>query len=321
MIVSDPIRARPARGSALERYRQAEAALWEHYGITPTERFIDVGSPRARLRVLELGAGEPVLFVHGTFGPAWPALVAELSGFRCLMLERPGWGLSSPIDFSRQGYKTLVADVLRGALDALDVDRAHVVGGSIGNVWALRLAQRYPDRVGRVVLLGEGPLLDEIPVPKIVKLIASPAGALMVRLPTKEQRVREDVLRAAGHGASLDAGRIPDVLVEWRAALGTDTDSMRHERAMVRAIVRARSGWRPGLTFREEELRAIEHPTLLVYGTADRSPVESWKRFVDLLPRGELRLVQGAGHHPWFDDPSTVADAVGRFLSGTEVRR
>lgn len=185
----------------------------------------------------------------------------------------------------------------------------------------LRLAQRYPNRVGRIVLLGEGPLLDQIPVPKIVKLIASPVGALMVRLPTKEKRVREDILRAAGHGGSLDAGRIPDVLVEWRAALGTHTDSMRHERAMVRASVSARSGCRPGLTFRDEELRAIERPTLLVYGTADRSPVESWKRFVDLLPSGELRLVQGAGHQPWFDDPSTDARAVGHFLSEAEVRR
>ncbi len=312
MTVSEAIRARPADAGS-ERYRRAERALWAHYGVTPTERFIELDSPAARLRVLEVGTGDPVLFVHGTIGPAWASLVRELSGFRCLMLERPGWGLSSPIDFSKHEYKSVVADLLRNALDALEVDRAHVVGGSIGNVWALRLAQRHPARVGRLVLLGEGPLLPEISVPKIIKLIASPLGALMVRLPTKPARV-QDILRGAGHDASLDAGRIPEVLIEWRAALGTHTDSMRHERAMVRAIVSARSGWRPGLTFEEGELRAIEHPTLLVYGTADRSPVTSWRRFVDLLPRGELRLVEGAGHQPWFDDPTEVATALNRFL-------
>jgi hypothetical protein len=48
------------------------------------------------------------------------------------------WGLSSALDFSGYEYKVLVADVLRGVLDGLGLDQAHVVGGSIGNVWALR---------------------------------------------------------------------------------------------------------------------------------------------------------------------------------------
>jgi pimeloyl-ACP methyl ester carboxylesterase len=251
MSMSDVI-ATGAADARANGYREAERGLWNYYGLTPSERFIEIGSPGPRLRVLEVGAGEPVLFVHGTIGPAWPPLVRELSGFRCLMIERPGWGLSSPIDFSRYEYKRVVADLLRGALDALGLERTHVIGGSIGNVWALRLAQRHPSRVGRVVLLGEGPLLAEIQVPKIVKLIASPLGALMVRLRTKPKRVREDILRGAGRRRQPRAGRIPDVLVEWRAALGTHTHSMRHERAMVRAIVSAWSGWRPGLTFEDQ---------------------------------------------------------------------
>ena len=45
------------------------------------------------------------------------------------------------------------------------------------------------------------------------------------------------MLRQIGHGASLDAGRIPDEFIDWRAAAARETDSMRHEREMVRAIV------------------------------------------------------------------------------------
>ena len=76
-------------------YRQAEQALWRHYGLQPTERFIELGSPAVRLRVLEVGSGEPVVFVHGTAGGAavGAALVRELRGCRCLLLERPGWDL------------------------------------------------------------------------------------------------------------------------------------------------------------------------------------------------------------------------------------
>lgn len=308
--------AMPTADARIQRYRAAERALWSHYGLEPTERFIDLDSPGVRLRVLEVGSGEPVLFVHGTggIGPYWAPLVRELRGFRCLMLDRPGWGLSSPIDYSQHEYKTVVADVLSGVLDGLGVDRAHLVGASIGDVWALRLAARLPSRVGRIVLLGGGPLLPDVPVPGIIKLIASPIGTIMVRLPEKPGRVRS-ILRRIGHGASLDAGRIPDEYIEWRATLGRETDSMRNERDMVRSIVGGRA-FRPGLTFEDAELAAIGQPTLLVYGTEDPTgPIELWKRFVSLLPQGELHLVDDGGHLPWLDDPSQVATEVSRFLA------
>ena len=299
-----------------ERYLEAERRLWQHYGLEPQERFLDLDAPAARLRVLEVGSGEPVIFVHGTVGPGgWASLISELPGFRSIVLERPGWGLSSAIDFSRQEYKTLVADVLRGALDALELARAHVVAGSIGNVWALRLAAQHPSRVGRIVLMGGGPIVAEAGVPGIIRLLASPAGALMVRLPDKPARLRS-ILRQSGHGASLDAGRIPDEFIDWRVAVGRETGSMRHEREMVRAIVKGKS-YGPGLTFDDAELAAIRHPTLHVYGTADHTvgSAEIWCRVADALPRGELRLVEGAGHMPWFDNSTQVAEEVSRFLA------
>jgi pimeloyl-ACP methyl ester carboxylesterase len=99
----------------LQRYRQAEAALWEQYGVEPTEQFIDLDSPRVRLRVVEVGSGDPIVFIGGTggTGPYWAPLVRELAGFRCVMVDRPGWGLSSSMDYSQGEYKTVVADVLR----------------------------------------------------------------------------------------------------------------------------------------------------------------------------------------------------------------
>jgi pimeloyl-ACP methyl ester carboxylesterase len=88
--------------------------------------------------------------------PTSPPLDRELDRFRCLVLDRPGWGLSAPVDFSRRPYGTVVAELLAGTLDALGVDRAHLLGGSVGNLWALRLAQADPSRVQCLVLLGRG---------------------------------------------------------------------------------------------------------------------------------------------------------------------
>jgi pimeloyl-ACP methyl ester carboxylesterase len=91
---------------------------------------------------------------------------------------------------------------------------------------------------------------------------------------------------------------------------------MRHERAMTRAVVGWR-GYRPGLAFGDAELAGIGQPTLWVYGTADPlGTVDTWRRVVGLLPRGELQLVEGGGHVPWLDDPSQVGGQVSRFLAG-----
>lgn len=308
--------ARPA-GKHAERYRRTEQALWRHHGIEPpVERFVDLASPNGRVRVLDVGAGEPLLLVHGTVGPGgWASLVAALPDHRCLVLDRPGWGGSTPVDFSRAPYGETVSEVVRGVLDALDLDRVAVVGGSIGNVWALRLAALHPSRVGRVVLLGAGPIRSDARVPGIIRLLASPAGAVMVRMPGNRSRVHS-ILRGSGHGPSLANGRIPDEFIDWRVSVERETDSMRHERDMVCAIVKGKS-YRPGLTFADAELGAIRQPVLHVHGTADEAvgPAESWARVADALPHGELRLVDGAGHMPWFDELDTVAGEVKRFLT------
>src|SRR5215213_4110426 len=247
----------PPALAAAERYRAAERKLWDHYGLRATERFVELRSPAVRLRVVEVGSGPPVVFVPGTggTGPYWGALVRELPGCHCVMLDRPGWGLSSPINYTAAGYAHTAADVLSGVLDALELERVAVVGASIGDVWALRLAARHPERVASVALLGGGPIVAEASTPAIIRLIASPLGAIVVRLPANAGRLR-GMLRQVGHGQSLDAGRIPNEYIDWRLAFEHETDSMRNERAMVRAIVSVRSGLRRGLPFEKSELAA-----------------------------------------------------------------
>lgn len=295
-------------------YRRAESALWSHYGLEPRERFVTTTSPGAQLRVLEVGSGDPVLFVHGTggLGPYWGPLVRELGHFRCILLDRPGWGLSSPVDYAEHDYGTLAAGLLKDVLDRLGIERSHVVGASIGDVWALRLAQHFPARVATVGLLGGGPLLPEKEVPKIIRLIRSPLGRIMVRLPEKPGRARS-IMKSMGHGPALDDGRIPEEYIDWHVALNNLTDSMRHERDMVRAIVNRR-GFEPTLTFEPDQLSSIARPTTMVFAKADpNGPVELWEKFAGLLPQGELHVMEG-GHMPWLDDPSRVATVLSQLF-------
>ena len=297
-----------------ERYRQAELDLWQQYGLEPSERFVELSEPALRLRVVEVGSGRPVLFVPGTggTGPYWAPLIRELSDVRCLLLDRPGWGLSSPIDYSSGDFGSLTATTLVKLLDALQLDRVDVVGASIGGLWALHLAQLHPSRVGRVVLLGGMPH-SEIGVPRFIKLLSSPIGAVIVRVPMSGGML-ESQLRAVGHGPSVDAGRMNDFM-PWRLAFSRHTPSMRHERAMVRAV-RQGDGWRAGFTMEAPDLAEVPQPVRMIFGSADPTGTpELWGRFAGQLPNGELVLVPDAGHQPWWDEPAEVGAQVAGFLT------
>jgi pimeloyl-ACP methyl ester carboxylesterase len=308
--------ATTAQRTRAQRYRDAERALWTRYGLAPTERFLDVDAPSTRVRVLDVGFGEPVLFVHGLLGPdAFAPLVRELRDFRCLVLDRPGWGLSTRVDFASSRHGSLAANILKDVLVGLGLDRAHVVGASVGTLWALRFAEAHPERVDRVVLIGAGPLLDELHVPPLLRLMASPLGALMSR--NTSLATLRSILRQAGHAESLDDGRIPDELLAWRLAASRDTEAMRSERAMLRdSLISWPTGrWRAGALFAPPELRAIPQHTLYLHAAADPvGQIDIARRITDLLPHGELDIVDGHSHEPWLEDPRGVATRVTSFL-------
>ncbi len=299
-----------------QRYRRSEHALWAHYGLTPKEHWIDLESPRVRLRVTEVGEGRPVLCVGGTggSGPYWGALLQRIESVRWLILDRPGFLLSEPLDWSRHEFGPTVAAIQTGVLNALEVEKASLLGSSIGNLWVLRMALAHPERVDRLALMGGGPLCPQNQPPAFVKLLRTPLGALIVRIPQR-RKLLERILRQNGHGTSLDEGRIPDAFIDWRLSVSNDTPTMREERALVKAIV-GREGFIPGLVIEDQDTAAIRRPLLMVWGSHDHvGSAEVWKRFLGLMPDATFRILDGAGHLPWLDDPAQAARWVGEFLN------
>ena len=299
----------------LERYRAAEQGLWAEQGLVPLEHTVEVPDLRCRVRVVEVGSGQPILFVPGTggIGPYWAPLVKQLPGYRCLLVDRPGWGPSDPVDYRGKSLADIAATVLGAVQQALDAPTVDVIGASVGNLWGLGLASRRSAAVRRIVLLGGGPW-REVPIPTFFRILASPLGALIVRMPLSASATSSQI-RAIGHGPSIDAGKL-DSFIDWRVSLTRETPSMRHERAMVKAYLRGRQ-WRTGFVPSDAELASVRQPVRMLFGSADTAGTpEVWERFVAKLPNGSIEVVQGAGHMLWWDDPAGVGDSIRRFLAG-----
>src|ERR1700752_3351682 len=133
-------------------------------------RYHDSGSAPAGVGGTGRGDADTVVFLHGggpgassrsNFGRNFPVFAKR---FRAVMMDLPGYGGSAARPASGHLF-TVAAHALAGLLDELSVGKTHIVGNSLGGGTALRFALDYPDRVGRLVLMGPGGLTLNVLAP------------------------------------------------------------------------------------------------------------------------------------------------------------
>ncbi|WP_309573015.1 alpha/beta fold hydrolase [Deinococcus sp.] len=163
-------------------YRRAEQALWQQYGLDPDEQFLDFTAGGGRVRVQSVDEGPPVVFVHGNpnAGAIWAPLVAHLAGrpagLRCVLIDRPGCGLSEPLRRIIPP-ETLGAELLRVVMDGLNLPRAAIVASSLGGALAYPFAEAWPKHVTDPVPVGCGRSLRKCRCRRTAQGRATPRGA------------------------------------------------------------------------------------------------------------------------------------------------
>ena len=281
---------------------------------------MELDRTRTRVRVQEVGAGSPVVFVHGasTAGTSWASLAARLDDFRCILIDRPGCGLSPTgtdgfADMSRLG--AFADDLVVDVLDSLEVEVASVVGTSFGGYFALRAAAAHPGRITRLVLLGWsfGARVESTPL--VMRIATRPLlGRLLTRIPPTDLMVRS-MLRQVGLRRAIENGRFGDVELAWFRSLFRDTDTMRNEIDASPPIMTMR-GFNADTLLPVELLNRVVAPTLLLWG--DEDPMGGTAvadSFACLLADSTLEVMSRTGHAPWVDDPDHVAARLRDFLN------
>ena len=304
------------------RYAAAEASLWASVGATPAERLLTLDHLGVRVRVQELGSGPAVLFIHGanTSGSSWVTLAARLDGYRRIVLDRPGTGLSEPLPRPLNPHTmpafadTLVTDVL----DALGLPSAHLVATSLGGYIALRTAAAHPDRVDRMVQFSWPVGAPAARSPAVMRFMSIPGIArLVTALPPSERSVRL-VFRSLGHAPSLQDGRITQADLDTYLSLLRDTDTQANEMALGRSVV---SPLRliDRLQLTDDDLAAVRAPTCFVWGGRDPfGGAEAADELARRLPDARIVMLPEAGHAPWLDDLDRCTQVTDGFLSGSE---
>jgi pimeloyl-ACP methyl ester carboxylesterase len=303
-------------------YRLHEEKLWKAEGcVVPKEHRIELANVDCTVRLMELGEGPPVLFLSGApnGGSTWAALVARLDGFRCLILDRPGTGLSDPLPRvpSPEDLLTLGDTLVGDILDGLHIPRAHIVASSLGGFFALRSAAKSPDRFIRMVQMGSVAFTQGMEPPMFMRLLS--LGIVRWLLNRLEPNVKssKNTFRQIGHGESIDANRIPAHFLDWYVALQKYTDTMKNDGAMIGNVTAFFGGFSPVLTISDDLLRSVPISTLFYCGTGEDA-LGGGETIVGpmaaVMPKADLKMVEGAGHLPWIDDPLASAQATSEFL-------
>jgi 4,5:9,10-diseco-3-hydroxy-5,9,17-trioxoandrosta-1(10),2-diene-4-oate hydrolase len=260
-----------------------------------TSRYAKAG--RLSLHYHEAGRADtgepPVVLLHGG-GPgasAWsnfgPNLRVLSRDFRALAVDQPGFGRSDKPQVEGN-YFGFAADALAAMLDTLEVERVHLVGNSLGGGTAVRFALSYPDRVGRLVLMGPGGLSLNLFAPdpteglKRLYEFAAPPG------PSREK------LEAFVRTMVYDQSLVTDELVDERFRAASDPEALAAMASMGASFIQPDT-YEDGLLWREAY--RLRHRVLLVWGREDRvNPLDGAFAALKLIPKAQLHVFPRCGH-------------------------
>ena len=256
-----------------------------------TLAYIDTGNP----------SGTPVVLIHGYTDSArdWVPLMPYLSKqFRLVLVDIRGHGQSSKPEccYSRLDF----AYDIKLLLDSLGIQRADIVGHSLGSIIAQTFAEYWPEKTGRVVLIASTggrppgmapPKFDFTAEIRKLKEPIEPDSPFMIAWWDSPTPVDPDFIRRQ----RKDAAGIP--LRVWLAVLdqGLPSDNLYGDL--------------------QSTLPKLKAPTLLIWGSKDPIMEEPMRKtLIDALPAAQVQVFDGLGHNPFWEDPAGVAAVINQFL-------
>lgn len=294
-------------------FLDAERRLMEAYDLQYESHRLDLAKPRMGARVIEAGEGDPVVMVHGAFTVAaeWVPLIADLSGYRILAVDLPGYGMTDPFIYRRGHLRENAVDFLDSVIGELGLDSAPIVATSMGGLWTLWLALDRPHRVQSMTLIACPALLlgTSAPLPYRLLSVRGMNRLLLRALPAPDGR--ED-LRHMGEIEAAESA--PQEYVEVFEAAADLEAHWPASLSLLEAVARIRGG---RFSFGEDDLARIPHPALFVWGDNDPfGPVEVGRRACEAMAEARLVEVTG-GHLPWIGRPAEVAAPIREHLVST----
>lgn len=266
----------------------------------------------------EAGSGPNLVLIHGMINSSrhWEGVAERLAGsYRVIAPDLIGHGDSATPrgDYSLGAHAASIRDLLA----TIGVERATIVGHSLGGGVAMQFFYQFPQRTERLGLISSGGLGDD--VSPLLRAAALPGSGALLRLASGRRLV--DGLNGAGVRLRERGNRQGVYLEAVARALRPlgDAGSRRAFVQTLRAVIDAH-GQR--VSARDRLYLLGEMPTLIAWGGRDRTiPVEHGREGAAAIPNCRFEILPRAAHFPNLEDPEGLAAVIGDWLDTTEPFR
>lgn len=254
---------------------------------------------------------QTLLFIHGlgSYAPAWKKNIETLkNNYRCIAIDLPGYGKSSKGKY--EASMSAYADVVNAFLENMDIEKATLIGHSMGGQISMMTALAYPEKVEKLILVapagfetftpGEKQWFREVLTPTAVKL-------------TSVDQIKSNIAWNF-YDMPDDAFFMAEDRIAMRDAEGFD--------AYCYIIVECVKGMVDEPVF--EYLDRIQQPTLVIFGEGDNlipnrflnggKTEDIAKSGAEKIPNAELKMIPKAGHFVQFEKAEEVNEAMVSFL-------
>ena len=270
-----------------------------------------IAPDNVRLYYEEVGQGTPVLFVHEFAGDhrSWEPQLREFGKrYRCIAYAARGYSPSDvPADPNAYSYKHMMRDCV-AVLDHLGIERAHIVGLSMGGYTTLQVALNHPERVRSMVLAGTG------------------SGSERWYTDAFHQHSRELGLQFERDGSPAVArtygrspSRIPFEIKDARGFAEFSRMLSEHDAQGSAHTARGFQGARPSLYDFESDIRRLTTPALIVVGDEDDRCIEPSLFLKDAIPASGLVMFAKTGHVVNLEEPDLFNRVLGDFLTRVDA--
>ena len=268
---------------------------------------------RVKLYYEETGTGTPVVFVHEFAGDvrSWEPQVRELCRtYRCIAYNARGYPPSDVPPEVKFYSQERARDDIRAVLDALKIDRAHVVGLSMGGFASLHFGLVYPERARSIVVGGCG----YGAAPEARKQFAEEAEA-------SAKRIEELGMKQAAEGYALGPTRVQYQNKDPRGWREFADQLAQHSTQGSALTLRGVQKTRPSLYDLTDKMRAMRVPTLVITGDEDWPCLEPGLLMKRNIPTAALAVMPNAGHAINLEDPAAFNRHLADFFQSVDAGR
>jgi pimeloyl-ACP methyl ester carboxylesterase len=272
-------------------------------------RFDSVPTRLGRISTLSAGAGDPVICLHGLGGTKasfLPTVAALAEDHRLIAMDFPGFGDSvKPLTAAYDA--AYFADSVTALMDELEIERAHLIGNSMGGRVAIEVGLLYPERSEKIALLS--PAMAWLRERRWRWLLQAPLPVLGLIQPTPRV-ITEPIVRNLVPGGSdgWSAAGVDEFLRSFLTPRGRFAFYEAARKVYLDEPHGDNGFW--------TRLREMSPDTLFVWGRQDRLvPIAFMKHVERALPAAR-HVELGCGHVPQLEEPQETHEAIRKFFAG-----